>query len=497
MHPNVVKALVLFHSAVAAATVDLLPRQTAPPSATSAADVSAITDCHLHGSQLFCMAGDTEYRVRTTSTPTTDIPAQFTGCHTHGPEMFCIGPDGEEVQVEPATDETPGEHGHDHHHEHENDSPSDDSHRHCHFHAGVEHCVGGGKEQEAHQPQCGATRREYNVGLRVGLLFAIMASSALGVFGPIVLHRVLPQKLNLAFIILKQFGTGIILSTAFVHLYTHANLMLTHKCLGEMGYEAITSAIVLAGLFLSFIVEYIGHRIVTAKMKSSALLTAEESSNVLLSSEVVSILVMEAGILFHSLLIGLTLVVAGDSFFITLFIVILFHQVFEGIALGTRIATVGTTLPESSPAVCHYEGDGSAHVHPADKSVGNLPTSEESAPSCSSATGPSSGLSIKKKLSLASLFAFVTPLGMAIGIGVLHKFNGNDRSTLLAIGTLDALSAGILIWVGVVEMWAADWMVGGHGHKAELSDANFPTVCLGAFGLVAGMALMSFLGKWA
>ncbi|PHH81812.1 hypothetical protein CDD82_7797 [Ophiocordyceps australis] len=506
MHPNVTKAVVLFHGALAAATVDLdlLPRQTPTPSATNAAEVPAIIGCHLHGSQLFCMAGDTEYLVQATPTPTTDIPAQFTGCHTHGPDMFCIGPHGQEVQVEPATDETPADqhshepdHDHDHQHEHGNSSPSDDSHRHCHFHAGVEHCVGGGQEPEAQQPQCGATKREYNVGLRVGLLFAIMASSALGVFGPILLHRVLPQKLNVAFVILKQFGTGIILSTAFVHLYTHANLMLTHKCLGETGYEAITSAIVMAGLFLSFIVEYIGHRIATAKEQSFALLTAEERSNALLSSEVVSILVMEAGILFHSLLIGLTLVVAGDSFFITLFIVILFHQIFEGIALGTRIATVGTTFPEPSPAICHYEGDGSAHVHAGDKTLGSLPVSEESAPSCSSARGLSSGLSIKKKLTLASLFALVTPLGMAIGIGVLNKFNGNDKSTLLAIGTLDALSAGILIWVGVVEMWAADWMVGGHGHKAEFSDANLTTVCLGAFGLVAGMALMSFLGKWA
>ena len=104
---------------------------------------------------------------------------------------------------------------------------------------------------------------------------------------------------------------------------------------------------------------------------------------------------------------------------------------------------------------------------------------------------------MKKKLGLASLFAFVTPIGMAIGIGVLQKFNGNDKSTIIVIGTLDALSAGILVWVGVVEMWAADWMIGSHGHNAELAEANIATVSLGAFGLIAGMAVMSLLGKWA
>jgi zinc transporter 1/2/3 len=106
-------------------------------------------------------------------------------------------------------------------------------------------------------------------------------------------------------------------------------------------------------------------------------------------------------------------------------------------------------------------------------------------------------LSMKKKLGLAALFAFITPIGMAIGIGVLQKFNGNDRSTLIAIGTLDALSAGILVWTGLVEMWAADWMTGSHGHKAELADANMLTVALGGFGLISGMTVMSILGKWA
>lgn len=104
---------------------------------------------------------------------------------------------------------------------------------------------------------------------------------------------------------------------------------------------------------------------------------------------------------------------------------------------------------------------------------------------------------MKKKLGLAALFAFITPIGMAIGIGVLQQFNGNDKSTLIAIGTLDALSAGILVWVGLVEMWAADWMGGCHGRKAELADADMLTVALAGSGLVAGLVLMSFLGKWA
>lgn len=54
--------------------------------------------------------------------------------------------------------------------------------------------------------------------LRIGLIFAVLATSALGVFAPIFLMRYLPNKMSVLLITLKQFGTGIIISTAFVHV---------------------------------------------------------------------------------------------------------------------------------------------------------------------------------------------------------------------------------------------------------------------------------------
>lgn len=140
-------------------------------------------------------------------------------------------------------------------------------------------------------------------------------------------------------------------------------------------------------------------------------------------------------------MIGITLVVAGSSSFITLFIVILFHQMFEGIALGSRIALLPSRL-----------------LH---------------------------------KLLLAAGFGVTTPIGMAIGTGVLSQFNGNDPSTIVAIGTLDAFSAGILLWVGVVEMLFHDWWLG------PLAKVGVVKAALAMVGLMAGLALMSLLGKWA
>jgi zinc transporter 1/2/3 len=189
-------------------------------------------------------------------------------------------------------------------------------------------------------------------------------------------------------------------------------------------------------------------------------------------------------------------VVSGDDFVMTLFIVVLFHQVFEGLALGSRIATVGACKHPQVPttaAISHAHQSAQDNSDgPQDKTV----SSNEDSSMTSLAPVPLA-LSMKKKLGLAALFAFVTPIGMAIGIGVLSQFNGSDKATLIAIGTLDAVSAGILIWVGVVEMWAADWMTGAHGRKAELAEARPAIVALAMFGLVAGLIVMSVLGKWA
>lgn len=89
------------------------------------------------------------------------------------------------------------------------------------------HCTGGShSESESSEAgsssssssSCQPRQRDYNIGLRVGLLFVILATSAIGVFGPILLHKMMPTKLNLVLIVLKQFGTGIIISTAFVHV---------------------------------------------------------------------------------------------------------------------------------------------------------------------------------------------------------------------------------------------------------------------------------------
>jgi zinc transporter 1/2/3 len=88
------------------------------------------------------------------------------------------------------------------------------------------HCPGGAGEVD-----CGLRDREFNVGFRVGSLFIILVTSMLGVFAPLLFQK-LPfgSASNWVLMILKQFGTGIIISTAFIHVSSASSLLLRPLC---------------------------------------------------------------------------------------------------------------------------------------------------------------------------------------------------------------------------------------------------------------------------
>lgn len=170
-----------------------------------------------------------------------------------------------------------------------------------------------------------------------------VAYPTIAVFSPILLIRFSRlQPSGSIFIILKQFGTGIIISTAFVHvspytclcyltlkanpcdtkLLTHAQLMFANECLGELAYEGVTSAIVLAGAFLAFLLQYTSMRLYDARSryvagdvahsqevnsegsdKSSQLQqsTKQHHQIPVRREDTISVLTLEMGIIFHSI----------------------------------------------------------------------------------------------------------------------------------------------------------------------------------------------------
>lgn len=78
--------------------------------------------------------------------------------------------------------------------------------------------------------------------------------------------------------------------------------MLTNECLGELSYEGTTSAIIMAGLFLSFLIEFIVQRAIRWQAKKKSETDESDSSpKVVASAEMANITIMETGIIFHSL----------------------------------------------------------------------------------------------------------------------------------------------------------------------------------------------------
>lgn len=124
------------------------------------------------------------------------------------------------------------------------------------------------------------------------------------------------------------------------------------------------------------------------------------------SAQLTGIAILEFGVIFHSIFVGLTLAVAGDEFK-TLYVVIVFHQTFEGLGLGSRLASV--PWPKSKRWTPYI---------------------------------------------LAAAYGLTTPIAIAIGLGVRNTYPPGSATTLIVNGVFDSISAGILIYTGLVELMA-------------------------------------------
>ncbi|KAF1360641.1 Zinc/iron permease [Lizonia empirigonia] len=155
-------------------------------------------------------------------------------------------------------------------------------------------------------------------------------------------------------------------------------------------------------------------------------------------------LLLEAGILFHSVFIGMALSVATGTSFVVLLVAISFHQTFEGFALGSRISVI--RFPSGSP----------------------------------------------KPWLMALAYGTTTPVGQAIGLAIHTLYDPFSQTGLLMVGFMNAISSGLLLFAGLVELLAEDF----------LSDESYITLQgkrrLQACGsVVAGALLMALVGAWA
>ena len=91
---------------------------------------------------------------------------------------------------------------------------------------------------------------------------------------------------------------------------------------------------------------------------------------------------------------------------------------------------------------------------------------------------------------MGMFFALTTPVGIGIGMAIGNQYEENSEEALIIEGVFNAASAGILIYMALVDLLAADFMNDRMQNSSRLQ--------LGAnIFLLFGAGLMSLLAKWA
>jgi len=351
------------------------------------------------------------------------------------------------------------------------------------------------------EPECPTNSVDSDVPLRVIALFVILAVSCFAAMFPTFAKRVSYLHIPpLAFFMGKHFGTGVIIATSFVHLLNKAYSALSDPCLNVKMDNHWPGTIVMISCLAIFFVEYCATSYVEHLASRPSVIdkflptpsteyrddpvaeqappteedTVRDGEPHIANSDdmerdthfwdgylhqhhahgrkalthqesavqVLGVVVLQAGIMLHSIIIGLTLVVTSGPNFSSLLLAIIFHQLFEGLTLGVRLAS----LPLRKGSIIPYV--------------------------------------------LALFFAITTPIGIAAGL-IGRSLNPRGPTTLLMSGIMSAISAGVLIYSGCVELLAGDFLE-SHGVR----DSSWKRQVLALGSLFAGAAAMTVSGFW-
>ncbi|CAL9016294.1 unnamed protein product [Prunus brigantina] len=299
-------------------------------------------------------------------------------------------------------------------------------------------------------------------------IVSVLVSGALGVCLPFLVKNISsilhPDKDF--YLLIKAFAAGVILATGFVHVFPDAHESLTSPCLSKnpwgrfpfTGFVAMVSAI--GTLMMEAIATGYHNRSELRKSQpvdgdegsdhgvhhaghvhGSALVLEPSNSSELIRHRIISQVVLELGIVVHSVIIGISLGACQSPHTIKPLVAALsFHQFFEGMGLGG----------------CIYQAK----------------------------------FKHKTMATMVLFFSLTTPAGIAVGIAISNTYAKSSPTALIVQGLLLSASAGILIYMALVDLLAADFI-----NNAKM--LGNPKLQLGAnFTLLLGACFMSLMAKW-
>ncbi|MBA0751236.1 hypothetical protein Gogos_000175 [Gossypium gossypioides] len=96
----------------------------------------------------------------------------------------------------------------------------------------------------------------------------------------------------------------------------------------------------------------------------------------------------------------------------------------------------------------------------------------------------------KLKAIMVLFFSATTPLGIVLGIGLSQVYSETSPTSLIVVGLLNASSAGLLNYMALVDLLAADFLGPKLQTNMKLQIWSYVAVLLGA-------GFMSLMAKWA
>ncbi|KAK1944266.1 Zinc-regulated transporter 1 [Phytophthora citrophthora] len=326
------------------------------------------------------------------------------------------------------------------------------------------------------------------LGLHVGAIFIIFAVSLAGTLVPIISKKI-PQNESNAIVMeaIRAFSFGVVIATGLIHMVNEGIEKLSDEALGPIvdEYGSLGLAFVLITLVLMHFIEcesvvffgtqgstLHGHGHSHGPSSSHELdhhIRNSDDANLSPSGDFQTIrttetpkhenevkeapqdpnirrkiatVIFEAGVIFHSVIVGLDLGVSTGTDFKTLLTAICFHQFFEGVAIGSAAL---------------------------------------------------SSMTSRKKLILINLaFGVTTPIGQVIGIGIRNSYSSESTTALWVQGIFDCVAGGILIYTGLVELLTYNMTT-----NPKFLARTTPQRYMLYFCLWCGAGFMALLGKWA
>jgi zinc transporter 1/2/3 len=294
----------------------------------------------------------------------------------------------------------------------------------------------------------------YSVGLRTVSLVIVFFVSLLATSIPLLYRRYFKKKnknakSNIVMSSLKLFGTGVLISTAFIHMLPPSVQIFENKCFPDVFryYRNWPGTIFLLGFIFSHFIQQQASNYIRSKhgdQRDDFLDDKEKHDHVhhiALSDRENSILAnaLEFGLCSHSVVVGFALGTLERDF-TPLFFAILVHQFFEGLGLSSVVAETTMTRLTATVMVVFY---------------------------CLS-----------------------TPFGIMLGI-IFRMYNTGNVTTQLAIGISEAFCGGVLTYDSIGNLMALHFF-GEYYHQCSTFEKN-----VHIFALWGGIFVMGLLGVWA